>query len=197
MYKTQTLPKPKLIVVFIIILMPCYSAYGIGIMDSLADADTSISDTPEKTKYPLFGLNIIKIAPSIKDFSIKGVVISYETSVGNSWLSVLVSARYYNGSKSTNSIEPDIPKHFRYEIQPRFWPITYMKGIFMGPLVNIYSTNSDIGVGALLGYQEIISGTISLEGFIAFQTRTQTEFYDSAVFLRLGVNLGIVFPKFE
>jgi hypothetical protein len=161
------------------------------------DTSHSIQDSVNVAFVRMFGLNLVKIAPTLNNWNIKGVVISHETGLGVKWATLLTSFKYYSGSKAANTVEVDIPQHYRIELQPRFWPVNQFDGIFLGPLFNYSFPQGSLGIGGLLGYQKIIAKRMSLEAFLAFQSRTKTENYDQPLFLRLGLNIGFVFPKFE
>ncbi len=86
----------------------------------------------------------------------------------------------------------EVRPHWRFEIQPRFWGIAYLKGIFIAPLFDLYD-NLNFGVGGLFGYQQFITKNLLIEGYIGVQSNNPTENYTAPIFLRYGFSLGWAF----
>jgi hypothetical protein len=187
----------KSLSIFLLMVSILTISNGLAQEKRINDTAQSGHDSINVAFTKMFGLNLVKISPALNNWNIKGIVISYETGIGRKWATLLTSVKYYAGSKATNTIEVDIPEHYRIELQPRFWPVKPFDGIFLGPLFNYSFPKGSFGVGGLLGYQKIIAKRISIEAFLAFQNSTNTENYDAPLFLRLGLNIGFVFPKFE
>jgi len=138
-------------------------------------------------------VNILKASPVFYGISIKGASLSHETGI-NWWpFSLNTTLRYFSGTDSTDG-SVTIPENLMLELQPRFWGIKYLNGIFLAPFVNFYSTG-DIGFGGLFGYQFFLSNRLSMETSVGIQSSNNTDNYNSPIFLRYGLSFGFAFPK--
>ncbi len=154
----------------------------------------SVTDTAGFAKglYKPFRKNNLKIAPAFFGLSPKGATLSYETGMGAWPYSFQLSAKYFSGTDSSESAFMEIRKHWRFELQTRFWGIHFMEGIFVAPLFDVYD-NLDLGAGGLFGYQHFFADYLLLEMYVGVQSRNSTDNYASPIFLRYGFSLGYSF----
>ena len=147
--------------------------------------------------YRSFRTNIFKASIALYGPKVKGGTFAYETGLYTKFLSTYFSARYFGlvDSLERNNNRP-IPKHLRFEWQLRFWPINGLDGFFIAPMANLYSTKEFAG-GFFVGYQFFITRSFIIEAFAGLQSTTSVEeaSYESPVFPRLGINLGLAQRK--
>ncbi len=162
---------------------------------SVAQSDTS-DTSPDQWPYRLGEQHLIKVAPTIYEGRPAGAVVQYETGLGLPHFSLLASVRYMSEQIPDEVGDIAIPAHWRLELQPRFYPIQVFQPIYMGPLFNITSEGTG-AVGAILGWQGLPWGRLPIDLGIAMQTRNATENYDSPLFLRIHLGIGLAFPKLQ
>lgn len=159
--------------------------------------DSADTSAPEPVwPHGLLQQHLIKVGPSFIDGVPYGGVLQYETGIGQPHFSLLTSVRYVSGFTATDPSDISIPAHFRLELQPRFYPINFLHPIYLGPLVNINS-NGELAGGITLGWQAIPWGRMPIDLGVAVQSRTPTENYDSPLFLRFHLGIGIALPRFS
>lgn len=154
-------------------------------------------EEPAKTAadaHLLAAFHNIRVFPTFSGFDFVGGGLMYETGIGLHPLSGAFSARYYNGSDSVGPQVPAVPRHVRFEVQARVWPIQVFRALFVGLFVNTYSTGG-VSVGGFSGYHHFISKRVSFEAAIGLQTSNATQDPEAPIFLRYHIALGLIFPK--
>ena len=158
-----------------------------------AENDTTASADTFHTQW--FKYNALKVGPAFFGSDPKGAILAFETSTPSRFLCIQFSVKYFAGGK--NSDHPNdinIRKHWRFEIQGRYYPIAPMQELYFAPLVNYYD-DGGFGIGGMMGYQFLFGGRIPLDLSVGIQSKTKTDNYDSPIFLRLGLFTGWAFPK--
>lgn len=157
---------------------------------SYSQEDTVFYDL---SPHKFFKNSFIKIAPVIggNDF-LNGGILSFETGMGIRKWSINICTRYTKGYGNKDLTLP-ITEHYRFEIHPRYWPMAYFKGPFFCPMIVFYSTG-DFSGGIASGIHLPLGKVFIIETFAGLQATTPVEHFDSPVFFRIALNLGLHIP---
>lgn len=158
--------------------------------DNLAKSPT---DTAKVWPYGWWMQHLVKVAPSFADDRLYGGIVQHETGLGHPNFALYTSLRYVTGRTGSQAGDVSIPAHFKLEFQPRYYPIYFWHPIYLAPLVNINS-NGQLAGGLTLGWQALAWEKLPIDIGIALQSKTKTESYDSPLFLRLHMGIGLAFP---
>lgn len=147
--------------------------------------------------YRLGKTNILKMSPVLSKTNLKGGIVTYETGSGLEQVSLQISAKYFSGIDE-DSIKAAIPMHWRFEIQPKFYGIRYMSGVYFGPFFVTYGDGTP-SLGATAGVQWIIKRVIAVDANLRLQLTNDIENKNnpSPIFIRPVLTLGILFEKTE
>lgn len=140
--------------------------------------------------------NIIKVSPSFYGTSFKGGSLIYETGSGIERLTLQISARYFSGVVEDTVSGTMIPEHGRFEIQPKFYGIRYLGGVYLGAFFVTYSDGTP-SLGAAAGVQWIIKKIIAIDANLRLQLRNEIENKNnpSPFFVRPVLTVGILFEN--
>lgn len=145
--------------------------------------------------YRLGKINIFKVSPALSKTNFKGGILMYETGSGLEQVSLQLTVKYFSGVDE-DSIKADIPRHWRFEIQPKFYGIRYMSGVYFGPFFVTYNDGTP-SLGAAAGVQWIIKRLVAIDANLRMQLSNDIENRDnpSPVFIRPVLTVGILFEK--
>lgn len=145
--------------------------------------------------YRLGKHNIFKLSPVLSRTNFKGGILMYETGSGLEQVSLQISAKYFSGIEE-DSLNTAIPMHWRFEIQPKFYGIRYLSGVYFGPFFVTYSDGTP-SLGAAAGVQWIIKRLITIDANLRLQLSNEIENRNnpSPIFIRPVVGIGILFEK--
>lgn len=158
----------------------------------------SQGDTVAQRLWPSRPLqqHIITLGPVITNNGLSGGILAWETGLWHNQFTLHLSARSHSGIDSTVFGDVTVPAHYRFEVQPRFYPMAFAHQLFFSPLLNL-TTEGSIGGGFVMGYRALIAKRFTGEAFIGFQNSTATEPYETTFFLRAGLAIGIAIPKLK
>ncbi len=147
--------------------------------------------------YRLGKTNIFKLSPALSKTNLKGGILMYETGSGLEQVSLQLTAKYFSGADE-DSIKAAIPMHWRFEIQPKFYGIRYMSGVYFGPFFVTYSDGTP-SLGAAAGVQWIVKRVVAIDANLRMQLSNDIENKDipSPIFIRPVLTIGILFEKTE
>jgi len=141
-------------------------------------------------------LNIIKINPAMAGAKVKGVNLAYETGAGLPQITLQFSGRYFQGTTPNDNVNRQRAKHFKFEIQPKFYGIKYINGIYLGPLFAIYDDGTG-GLGATAGMQFVLKNKYAMDANIGVQASNDIENIDNPapIFIRTSIAFGMLFQS--
>jgi len=127
---------------------------------------------------------------------VKGANLSYETGAGLPQISLQFSVRYFNGTVPEDNVNRQREKHFKFEIQPKFYGIKYINGIYLGPLFAIYDDGTG-GLGATTGFQFVLKSKYAMDVNIGVQASNDIENIDNPapIFIRSNLSFGMLFQN--
>lgn len=127
---------------------------------------------------------------------IKGANLAYETGAGLPQISLQFSVRYFNGTLPDENVNRQREKHFKFEIQPKFYGINYINGIYIGPLFAIYDDGTG-GLGATAGFQFVLKNKYAMDTNIGVQASNDIENKNNPapIFIRANILFGMLFQN--
>ena len=140
--------------------------------------------------------HIITLGPVMTNNGLSGGIVAWETGLGHDKFTIHLSTRSHSGIDSTLFGDVTVPAHYRFEVQPRFYPMSFAHKLYFAPLLN-YTTEGSIGGGFVMGYRALVAKRFTAEAFMGFQNSTVTEPYQTTFFLRAGLAIGIAIPKLK
>lgn len=171
----------------LIVLLFLVSRPGVG------QQDTARNHPGAEDAHKVGVFHLVKLYPSFAGFEFRGGGVAYETGAGVFPFSVSASLRYFDGSLPIGLLDT-VPRHLRFEVQYRWWPIYTFRALFGGLLFNVNSSGG-VSAGGLVGYHVFISKQVVAEASIGIQSGNRTISSGSPIILRYGLSLGLVFPK--
>lgn len=169
-----------------------------AIFNLAAHSQGSQVDTTAERQWPSrpFQQHIITLGPVMTNNGLSGGILAYETGLGHDRFTLHLSVRSHAGIDSTVFGDITVPAHYRFELQPRFYPMVFAHQLFFAPLAN-FTTEGSLGGGFLMGYRALIAKRFTAEAFMGFQNSTTTEPYQTTFFLRAGLAIGIAIPALK
>jgi len=139
--------------------------------------------------------NLIKFTPVLSGANIRGGIIAYETGAGLQQVTFQASIKQYFGSleDSVNTLQKN---YTRFEIQPRFYGIKYIDGVYFGPMFSVYN-NGASSIGFVAGVQWAIKRFVVIDVNTRLLQSNEIENPNNHTpfFIRPSIKLGLLFEQ--
>lgn len=135
---------------------------------------------------------IVKAYPVFTGISPNGAVLGVEKTIDSARFGAYAGLKYFGGTTVVLGSSGEVvkPAYWRLELQGRYYPGTIEKVMYIGPFVNLNS-EWEVAGGLLIGAQPIFWNKIPLDINIGFQSNTPTDNFESPLFLRFNIGVGI------